>query len=66
MQGKSLYKLALLLPMLALTACASQPERVPVAVVCPPFPTPPAQLMIAPAISDYLKYYDTLKASPTR
>ena len=51
----------LLLLTLALMGCASAPVSVPVAVTCPPYPTPPDHLMTPPTIKDWSSYYDTLR-----
>ncbi len=61
MSALRVWVCALLLPLLGQMGCANPPVSVPVAVVCPPFPTPPAQLMTPPTINDWLIYYDTLK-----
>ena len=52
-------KPALLMPALALSACASTPKAQPIPVLaevrqCPAYPLPPAALLKAPAKTDFL------------
>ena len=54
-------KVVTVILLTAMTGCAA---TTPVAVKCPPFPTPPDQLMTAPAIADFSKYYDALTTKP--
>ena len=63
MQAPRVTKAALLLSTLLTVGCATV-DPIPVAVQCPPFPTPPAPLMIAPAINDFSAFYNTLMSKP--
>ena len=54
------YRAGWLILLVGMTGCATPPQPIPVAVDCLKYPTPPAPLMMPPAISDFSKYYAPL------